>query len=74
MQPSFSAFREAVDREVFEPGSGLLRPMSKALRRLRLMINRHTAGPRPVGTRFTARIFPFSPALGDTHADDPNPS
>lgn len=38
MQPSFSAFREAVDREVFEPGSGLLRPMSKALRRLRLMI------------------------------------
>jgi len=34
IQPSFSAFREAVDREVFEPGSGLLRPMSEALRRL----------------------------------------
>jgi hypothetical protein len=34
IQPSFAAFRGLVDREVFEPGSGLLRPISEALRRL----------------------------------------
>jgi hypothetical protein len=34
IQPSFTTFRVPVDREVFEPGSRLLRSISKALHRL----------------------------------------
>ena len=37
MHLSFAAFRVAVDREVFEPGSGLLRRISEASHRLWLM-------------------------------------